>query len=84
MVDRARLFENGDGQAVRLPEGYRFEGQDQVVVSREGRRVVLEPFPPAWTAAFLELAGAAADFPYDSEAPHVEPGLDPGLRGGDE
>ena len=81
MVDRAKLFKDGDGQAGRLPEGDRFMGQDEVEVSRHGRRVVLESCSPAWTAAFLELAGAAADFPYSSEVPHVEPGLDLGHRG---
>lgn len=76
MVDRAKLFKNGGSQAVRLPRGYRFEGQDEVAVSRDGRRVILEPYPPAWTPAFRELAGAAADFPCPPDLPPVEPGPD--------
>lgn len=76
MVDHAKLFRNGGSQAVRLPKGYRFEGQDEVLISRDGRRVILEPCRPAWTAAFLALAGAARDFSYPSELPPVEPGPD--------
>ena len=80
MVDRAKLFENGGDQAVRLSEDH-FEGQDEVAVSRDGRRVVPEPCSPAWSTEFLELAGAAADFPYSPEVPDVEPGLDLEHRG---
>ena len=76
MADHAKLFMNGGSQAVRLPKGYRFEGQDEVVISRDGRRVILEPCSPAWSAAFLELAGAASDFPYPSDLPAAEPGPD--------
>lgn len=39
---RAKLFWNGRSQAVRLPLEFRFEG-DEVLVSREGDRVILEP-----------------------------------------
>ena len=76
MADHAKLFMNGGSQAVRLPKRYRFEGQDEVVISRDGRRVILEPCRPAWTAAFMELAGAASDFPYPSDRQDVEPGPD--------
>lgn len=39
---RAKLFKNGRSQAVRLPKGFRFEG-DEVEIRREGSAVVLEP-----------------------------------------
>ena len=39
---RAKLFWNGRSQAVRLPLEFRFEGSE-VLVSREGDRVILEP-----------------------------------------
>ena len=47
-----------------------------MVISRDGRRVILEPCSPAWSAAFLELEGAARDFPYPDDLPPVEPGPD--------
>ena len=43
-VARAKLFQNGGSQAVRLPRECRFpEGQREVTVRREGARVILEP-----------------------------------------
>jgi antitoxin VapB len=44
---RAKLFPNGRSQAVRLPKAFRLPG-NEVLVHREGRRVILEPIedPP--------------------------------------
>ena len=39
---RAKLFQNGGSQAVRLPKGWRFTAQCEVLVRREGRRIILE------------------------------------------
>jgi antitoxin VapB len=61
MRDRAKLFRNGGSQAVRLPRSCRFpDDQDEVVVHREGRRVILEPLDE-WPAAFQRCLGAWAD-----------------------
>jgi antitoxin VapB len=58
MIDRAKLFQNGGSQAVRLPRSCRFpEDQAEVVVRREGRRVILEPVDE-WPAAFQRCLGA--------------------------
>ena len=78
MVDSAKLFKSGGSQAVRLPKGYRFEGQDEVTIYRVGSRVVLEPKRREWSRDFLELAGSAEDFPYPPEPPEAEavPGFD--------
>jgi antitoxin VapB len=74
MADRAKLFKTGGSQAVRLPREYRFQGQTEVLIRREGRRVVLESAPRAFSRRFLALAGSAKDFPYPPEPPKVEPG----------
>jgi antitoxin VapB len=73
MADRAKLFKSGGSQAVRLPKGYRFEGQDEVAIYRVGSRVILEPKRREWSQDFLKLAGSAHDFPYPPEPPEVEP-----------
>jgi len=39
---RTKLFQNGGSQAVRLPKECRFAAQGEVLVRREGRRVILE------------------------------------------
>ena len=58
MVHRAKLFRNGGSQAVRLPKECRFpKDQKEVLVRREGRRVIVEPVD-AWPPEFLALAGA--------------------------
>lgn len=58
MSTRAKLFRNGGSQAVRLPSSFRFpDGQDEVLVHREGRRVILEPVDE-WPAAFHKCLGA--------------------------
>jgi antitoxin VapB len=56
MAVRAKLFKNGGSQAVRLPKGFRFEGSREVLVHREGRRIVLEP-ADEWPAEFRACLG---------------------------
>ncbi len=74
MADRAKLFKTGGSQAVRLPRAYRFQGQTEVLIRREGERVVLEGARKAFSRRFLNLAGSAKDFPYPDEPPAVEEG----------
>ncbi len=62
-ADRAKVFQSGGSQAVRLPRKYRFVGQREVRIHREGGRVVLEPVRRTWSMRFLALAGSARDFP---------------------
>jgi antitoxin VapB len=61
---RAKLFQNGRSQALRLPKELRFEGQAEVRIHREGNRLIVEPLEPedTWSEAFLATAGAEPDF----------------------
>jgi len=54
---RAKLFQNGGSQAVRLPKDCRFPNGDEVLVRREGRRVILEP-ADEWSEEFRACLGA--------------------------
>jgi antitoxin VapB len=47
-VDVAKLFWNGQSQAVRLPKAFRFEG-DEVIVRKSGSSVILSPKPKSRT-----------------------------------
>ena len=76
MPERAKLFKSGGSQAVRLPKGYRFEGEKEVLIYRNGQRVILEPKRRKWSREFLAIAGAAVDFPYPPEPPDAEPVAD--------
>lgn len=57
---RAKLFRNGGSQAVRLPKACRFIAQREVLVRRDGRRVILEP-ADEWSAGFRASLGAVAE-----------------------
>ena len=55
---RAKLFQNGGSQAVRLPRECRFtDGETEVLVRREGRRVILEALDE-WPPDFVRSLGA--------------------------
>ncbi|CAN5142009.1 hypothetical protein BH20GEM2_BH20GEM2_14610 [soil metagenome] len=41
-IRRAKLFQHGHSQAVRLPKEFHFEG-DEVAIRREGESVILAP-----------------------------------------
>ena len=56
-VERAKLFQNGGSQAVRLPKACRFADQREVLARREGRRVILEA-ADEWPEAFRGCLGA--------------------------
>ena len=57
---RAKLFQNGGSQAVRLPKACRFPALQEVLVRREGRRVILEP-ADEWSNEFRACLGGWRD-----------------------
>jgi len=67
---RAKLFQNGGSQAVRLPADCRFpRGQREVIVRRVGHRVVLEPLDE-WPDEFLKCLGTlSGELPRPKQAP---------------
>ena len=61
MTERAKIFQNGGSQAVRLPKACRFpNGQREVIARRVGRKVILEP-ADEWSPEFLEVLGSVSD-----------------------
>ena len=74
MADVAKIFKSGGSQAVRLPKKYRFDDDTEVLIYRDGQRVILEPRTKEWSEGFLRLAGSVESFPYPEEPPPVEPG----------
>jgi len=58
---RAKLFQNGGSQAVRLPRECRFpNGEREVLVRRVGRRVILEPLDE-WPEEFMNCLGSLSE-----------------------
>lgn len=60
-MQTARLFPNGQSQAVRLPKEFRFEGE-WVYIQRCGNAVVLLPQQAPWETLFASLELFTADF----------------------
>ena len=57
MTARAKIFQNGGSQAIRLPKACRFpDGQHEVVVRRSGTRIILEP-ADEWSDSFRSSLG---------------------------
>jgi antitoxin VapB len=66
MSTRAKLFQNGGSQAVRLPRSCRFpDDQAEVLVHRQGHKIILEPIDE-WPEAFASCLGA---WPEEIERP---------------
>jgi antitoxin VapB len=57
----AKLFMNGNSQAVRLPKAFRFEGTE-VYIYQEGERVILSPKPKGWRDFFENPQLPTEDF----------------------
>jgi len=64
----AKLFKNGDSQAVRLPKEFRFAG-DEVLIKRVGSAVVLLPKAKSWDSLVQSLDKFPADFMSSREQP---------------
>ena len=64
----AKLFKNGDSQAVRLPKEFRFAG-DEVLIKRIGSAVILLPKAKSWNTLVQSLDKFPADFMCSREQP---------------
>jgi len=62
----AKLFKNGQSQAVRLPEQFRFE-RTAVSIQKIGDSVVLSPLQDGWDSFFEAAADFSPDFMADRE-----------------
>jgi antitoxin VapB len=57
----AKLFQNGQSQAVRLPKEFRFPGK-MVFIKRQGNTIVLIPIKNPWQSLFNSLDEFSEDF----------------------
>ncbi|CAK7034035.1 MAG: hypothetical protein DELT_00484 [Desulfovibrio sp.] len=73
-MQQAKLFQNGQSQAVRLPKEFRFDG-DCVVIKRVGKAVVLLPYNEPWDTLLDSLSMFSSDFA-DSMVERVQPLVD--------
>jgi len=67
----AKLFQNGQSQAVRLPKEFRFEG-DFVYVKKSGNAVILIPARGAWEPLVESLDKFSDDFMTERNQPRPQ------------
>ena len=60
-METAKLFQNGQSQAVRLPKAFRLPG-DKVYIKKVGNAVILLPLQQPWETLFESLQLFSDDF----------------------
>ncbi len=64
----AKLFQNGQSQAVRLPKEFRFDGEE-VFIKKSGNVVMLIPTAHSWDSLLGSLDKFSPDFMAEREQP---------------
>jgi antitoxin VapB len=67
----AKLFQNGQSQAVRLPKEFRFKGKE-VYVKKSGSAVVLIPLVNSWDSLIESLDKFSRDYMTDRGQPRQQ------------
>ena len=67
----AKIFQNGQSQAVRLPKDFRFD-DSEVFIKKSGNIVQLIPRSDSWTALFDSLKKFSRDFMTERSQPELE------------
>jgi antitoxin VapB len=67
----AKLFQNGQSQAVRLPKEFRFEGEE-VFIKKTGNVVMLIPTTHSWDSLLGSLDKFTPDFMSERNQPQQQ------------
>lgn len=67
----AKLFQNGQSQAVRLPKEFRFKGEE-VYIKKQGNAVILLPIKNPWQSLFDSLNKFSKDFMTTRQQPKAQ------------
>jgi antitoxin VapB len=70
-VKTAKLFQNGQSQAVRLPKEFRFE-EDHVFIKKAGNVVILIPAKGSWESLLNSLNKLSDDFMTERQQPGIQ------------
>ena len=68
----AKLFPNGQSQAVRIPKKFRFDNQDEVFIAKEGEAIILFPKSSQFNVLFDSLNSFSDDFMLQREQPQEQ------------
>jgi len=72
----AKLFKNGQSQAVRLPKEFRMPGIE-VYIKKQGEAIILLPKEKSWKPLFDSLKHFAKGFKMEREQPQEEQKREP-------
>ncbi|MEN8691717.1 MAG: type II toxin-antitoxin system VapB family antitoxin [Desulfobacterales bacterium] len=64
----AKLFKNGQSQAVRLPKEFRMTG-NEVYIKKQGEAIILLPKENSWAPLFSSLNHFTIDFKIERNQP---------------
>ena len=67
-MNRAKLFKNGDSQAVRLPKEFRFKGKE-VYIRKDGNSVIISPIDDAVDLLWKSLNSFPEKFSIERNQP---------------
>ena len=67
----AKIFQNGQSQAVRLPKEFRFD-DSEVFIKKSGNVVQLIPRTDAWNSLFDSLKKFSRDFMTERIQPELD------------
>jgi len=70
-VKTAKLFQNGQSQAVRLPKEFRFD-DDHVFIKKSGNVVMLIPAKGSWETLMKSLDKFSPDFMSERKQPKTQ------------
>lgn len=67
----AKIFQNGQSQAIRLPKEFRFK-DDQVYIKKSGNVVILIPKSNSWDSLIDSLGKFSDDFMIHRNQPKTQ------------
>jgi len=70
-MDSAKLFQNGQSQAVRLPKEYRFHG-NEVFIKKAHNAVILIPKEDSWRSFVESLNEFTEDYMSERSQPPLQ------------
>ena len=70
-MEKAKIFQNGRSQAVRLPKEFRFKSKE-VYIRKEGQNVILSEKPDSWNDFFFSKNKPTSDFMKEREQLDLE------------
>ncbi len=69
-MNRAKIFKNGDIQAIGLPKEFRFKGKE-VYIRKEGNNVIISPIDDAVDRLWKTISSLSDDFTLERDQPEI-------------